>query len=163
MERLRRQCGKTVELRWGRDGSAWSLLPGPRSVALHISPVGLLERGAATVTPDLVLTLDEPSPWALADKWMAASKPNVVIEGDVQLAADVAWLIDNVRWEIEEDLARLLGDAPAHALVQAGRRLAEGLRRALIPALQAARARAQAWRAPRSAAPVGDPAGGAAS
>jgi ubiquinone biosynthesis protein UbiJ len=46
----------------------------------------------------------------------------------VQLAAEVAWLADNLRWDIEEDLARVLGDVPAHALAQAARRLVQALR-----------------------------------
>ena len=50
------------------------------------------------------------------------------IEGDVQLAAEVNWLVDNVRWDLEEDLSRLMGDAPAHALAQAGRGMAQALR-----------------------------------
>ena len=59
---------------------------------------------------------------------LTGEKPTVRIEGDVQLAAEVNWLADHVRWDVEEDLARLLGDAPAHALAQAGRALAQGLR-----------------------------------
>ena len=35
---------------------------------------------------------------------------------------------DNVSWDVEEDLARLIGDAPAHAVAQAGRRAAQALR-----------------------------------
>ena len=31
-------------------------------------------------------------------------------------AAEVQWLVDHVRWDLEEDLARLFGDAPAHAM-----------------------------------------------
>jgi ubiquinone biosynthesis protein UbiJ len=52
----------------------------------------------------------------------------VQIEGDVQLAAELAWLSDNLRWDFEEDLARLLGDIPAHALADAGRKLVAALR-----------------------------------
>ena len=40
----------------------------------------------------------------------------------------MAWLADNLRWDVEEDLARVLGDVPAHALVDAGRRLLQALR-----------------------------------
>ena len=50
------------------------------------------------------------------------------IEGDVQLAAEINWLADHVRWDVEEDLARLLGDGQAHMLVQGVRRLAQGLK-----------------------------------
>jgi ubiquinone biosynthesis protein UbiJ len=49
---------------------------------------------------------------------MRGNKPGVRVEGDVQLAAEVNWLIDHVRWDAEEDLARLIGDAPAHTLAQ---------------------------------------------
>jgi len=54
-----------------------------------------------------------------------------VIEGDAGFAADVAWLIDHLRWEAEEDLARLIGDAPAHQAMRAAR----ALRQALQPLL----------------------------
>jgi ubiquinone biosynthesis protein UbiJ len=53
----------------------------------------------------------------------------------VQLAAEVAWLADNLRWDIEEDLSRVLGDVPAHALAQAARRVMQGLRPLLSRAL----------------------------
>ncbi|NBO03125.1 MAG: hypothetical protein EBV16_02915, partial [Betaproteobacteria bacterium] len=46
----------------------------------------------------------------------------------VQLAAEVNWLIDHVRWDPEEDLARLIGDAPAHTLAQTARRVVDALR-----------------------------------
>jgi ubiquinone biosynthesis protein UbiJ len=38
----------------------------------------------------------------------------------VQLAAEVNWLADHVRWDLEEDLARVIGDVPAHTLAQIG-------------------------------------------
>jgi ubiquinone biosynthesis accessory factor UbiJ len=46
----------------------------------------------------------------------------------VQLAAEVNWLVDHVRWDLEEDLARIVGDAPAHAMAQAARGMATALR-----------------------------------
>ena len=52
---------------------------------------------------------------------MQGDKPSVHIEGDVQLAAEVNWLADHVRWDLEEDLSRVLGDVPAHMLTQAAR------------------------------------------
>jgi len=54
-------------------------------------------------------------------------KPAVRVEGDVQLAADVNWLTDHVRWDLEADLARIVGDVPAHMLVSNGRKLAQAL------------------------------------
>jgi len=67
---------------------------------------------------DLRLTVTEESPLDIATALMRGDKPSVRIEGDVQLATEVNWLIDHVRWDAEEDLARLIGDAPAHTLAQ---------------------------------------------
>jgi ubiquinone biosynthesis protein UbiJ len=46
----------------------------------------------------------------------------------VQLAAEVNWLIDHVRWDPEEDLARLVGDASAHTLMQIAKDAVQALR-----------------------------------
>jgi ubiquinone biosynthesis protein UbiJ len=62
---------------------------------------------------------------------LAGKPPPVKIEGDVQLAAELGWLAENLRWDAEEDLSRLIGDAPAHAVADAGRRLFEGLKQFL--------------------------------
>jgi ubiquinone biosynthesis protein UbiJ len=37
------------------------------------------------------------------------------------LAAEVNWLIDHVRWDVEEDLSKSMGDAAASTLVSMGR------------------------------------------
>jgi len=37
-------------------------------------------------------------------------------------------LIDHVRWDIEADLARILGDVPAHLLVDGVQRMVQALR-----------------------------------
>ena len=50
------------------------------------------------------------------------------IAGDVQLAAEVQWLVDHVRWDLEEDLSRIVGDAPAHAFGEVVRRMADAVR-----------------------------------
>ncbi len=112
MERLRRQQGKTVQAQWG-----------PFAFKVQATPAGLLALAAAEGAPDLRIHLTEQSPLALAQSALSGAKPALEIQGDVQLAAEVAWLFDHVRWDAEEDLSRLLGDAAAHRLlsgVQAG-------------------------------------------
>ncbi len=59
----------------------------------------------------------------LAQSLLLGDKPAVDIQGDVQLAAEVAWLVDNVRWDVEEDLSRVVGDATAHTLARVARKL----------------------------------------
>lgn len=115
--RLKRQAGRLVEAHWRSF-----------SVRLQATPAGLLELGPAAAQPDLTLTLTEESPWALAQAALRGDKPPVRIAGDVQLAAEVQWLVDHVRWDLEEDLSRLIGDAPAHAVGQALHRMADAVR-----------------------------------
>ena len=116
MARLARQKGQRIELIWDRI-----------QLQLTPTPAGLLERGRFDGF-DLRLSVTEESPVSMASALARGDKPKVRIEGDVQLAAEVNWLIDHVRWDAEEDLARLIGDAPAHTLVQAARKAMEALR-----------------------------------
>ncbi|MBC5781743.1 hypothetical protein H8N03_02230 [Ramlibacter sp. USB13] len=115
--RLKRQAGRLVEAHWRHF-----------NVRLLATPAGLLDLGPTAQAPDLTLTLTEESPWALAQSALRGEKPAVRIAGDVQLAAEVQWLVDHVRWDLEEDLARVFGDAPAHAMGGAMRRMAEAIR-----------------------------------
>ena len=119
-DRLQRQKGRQVQVCW-RD----------QVFQCSFTPAGLLEfitPEAAGKAADLVLRVSEPSPFALAKTVLQGDKPAIRIEGDVQLAAEVNWLIDHVRWDPEEDLARVVGDAPAHTLVQTAQRAVEALR-----------------------------------
>jgi ubiquinone biosynthesis protein UbiJ len=64
----------------------------------------------------------------VAQSVLEGKAPPVKIEGDVQLAAELGWLADNLRWDLEEDLSRIVGDVPAHAIAGAGTRLLAALR-----------------------------------
>lgn len=139
--RLARQTDRVVEARWRNF-----------TVRLAATPAGLLDLASPAATPDLMLTLTEDSPWQLAQAALKGDKPPVRIAGDVQFAAEINWLVDHVRWDVEEDLSRLVGDAPAHAIGQATRRMTEALRRF---ATQATRP------APAPSGSPGDHAGGA--
>lgn len=114
--RLARQKGRCVKVQW-------------RGFSLQFcaTPAGLLDIDGGTAPSDLLLTITEESPFALAQAALRGDKPAVRVEGDVQLAAEVNWLVDHVRWDVEEDLSRLIGDAPAHALGRATRSAALAL------------------------------------
>jgi len=101
---------------------------------LQATPAGLLDLAGAQAQPDLVLTVTDDSPLALAQAALRGEKPAVRIEGDVQLAAEVNWLTEHVRWDIEEDLSRVIGDVPAHTLGQAAQALTQGLRQFMAKA-----------------------------
>ena len=116
-DRLARQKGRVVLFRW-------------RSIRMRVqaTPAGLLELAPESAPADLTLTVTETSPFALAGATLRGDKPAVQIEGDVQLAAEINWLVDHVRWDVEDDLARLIGDAPAHAIGNTARKVAGALR-----------------------------------
>jgi ubiquinone biosynthesis protein UbiJ len=122
--RLARRQASVIQVRWALFELHWL-----------ITPAGLLERADPQRTPDLVLSLDGHTPLQVLRRVLEGQRPPVQIEGDVQLAAEVAWLADNLRWDIEEDLARVLGDVPAHALAQAARRVLQALRPLLARAV----------------------------
>ena len=125
--RLTRQTGRVVEARWRAF-----------VVRLSATPAGLLDLASSAATPDLTLTLVEESPWELAQAALRGDKPPVRIAGDVQFAAEINWLVEHVRWDLEEDMARVIGDAPAHAMGEAGRKMVQALRQFARPAPDAA-------------------------
>jgi ubiquinone biosynthesis protein UbiJ len=116
MSRLTRQKGRVMQVQW-------------RTFKLRLlaTPAGLLDLAEAQMDADLVMTLTEESPLALVQTALRGEKPAVRIEGDVQLAAEVNWLVEHVRWDLEEDLARLMGDVPAHAFGQMVRAIRSAL------------------------------------
>ena len=116
-DRLVRQKGRIARVQWR-----------VYSMALVITPAGLLNLAPEAAVPDLRLEVTENSPFALAQTALRGDKPAIRIEGDVQLAAEINWLVDHVRWDVEEDLARVIGDAPAHTAARVARRAAQALR-----------------------------------
>ncbi len=117
LQRLARQKGCVVQVRWRHF-----------ELALRTTPAGLLDLADPASPADLTLTLSEASPWSLVRSVLDTGKPQVSIAGDVQLAAEINWVADHVRWDAEEDLARLLGDVPAHALADSGRAVIRAVR-----------------------------------
>ncbi len=129
MRRLSQAKGKTLLLRWGRF-----------SMGLLVTAAGLFDRvvddvghgaggpGSGSHPSDLTLELTEDSPWELARAALRGERPPLRIDGDVQFASEINWLVDHVRWDIEEDLSRLIGDAPARALGALAQRVVRALR-----------------------------------
>lgn len=117
MERLVRQKGRIARVQWRSF-----------NMALLVTPAGLFNLAPEGASPDLLLEITDSNPLALAQAALRGDKPAIRIEGDVQLAGDIQWLVDNVEWDVEEDLARVIGDTPAHMIGSAARKLAAGLR-----------------------------------
>jgi ubiquinone biosynthesis accessory factor UbiJ len=129
--RLKRHSGKVALLQWNQY-----------TLHLTATPAGLLNLAVPDSKLDLTLAILQESPTELARDVLAGKTPPVKIEGDVQLAAEVGWLAENLRWDMEEDLSRVMGDAGAHTLAQAARKATTALRQwlgtAAMPQAQAA-------------------------
>lgn len=116
-QRLVRQQGRVVRFQW-------------RFVTMELvaTPAGLLDLAPPGSLPELTLSVTDDNPFEIARATLRGDKPSVQIVGDVQLAAEVNWLVDHVRWDVEDDLARVIGDVPAHAIGNAVRRVVGALR-----------------------------------
>lgn len=142
-DRLLRQKGRIARVQWRQY-----------SVALLVTPAGLFDVAPADAAPDLMLEVTETSPFSLAQTALRGDKPSIRIEGDVQFAAEINWLVDNIKWDVEEDLARLIGDVPAHTLGKFARMTAQGLRQFVGARMGSKTGAADVVSTPANTAPV---------
>ncbi|MCD0506239.1 ubiquinone biosynthesis accessory factor UbiJ, partial [Bordetella petrii] len=112
-ERLARHAGKTV--RFAVGGFAGGLA---------INSEGYADQADQAVVPDVTLTVD-PAKLNPLRLLPGQERPDVAeathIEGEAALARVVADLAANLRWDPEDDLARVVGDIPAARLVAGAR------------------------------------------
>jgi ubiquinone biosynthesis accessory factor UbiJ len=131
MQRLLPHNGKRLRVEF----SDWpSLLPPPPAAVFCVTPAGLLEwraeDEAGTEGPAaLQLRIAAANPALLMAKLAAGERPDVDVQGEAQFAADVHWLADNLRWDLEGDMARVVGPLAARQIASLGAALAAGLRR----------------------------------
>jgi len=78
---------------------------------------GAVESPAVTLT----LRLSGNSLGALLSQGIEGLSGHLRIDGDVMVAAAVADVARHLRWDIEEDLSRVVGDAAAHRVVSMAR------------------------------------------
>jgi ubiquinone biosynthesis accessory factor UbiJ len=163
-DKLQPHAGRTLKLVL----SGWPrLLPPAPLLAWRISAAGLLEwqgesqgesqrqgqgegqgqgtgaaAGALADHTDLLVTVDASNPALLIARAMGGTAPAVQIDGDAQLAGDVNWLLQNLRWDLAADAERLFGPQVAQQLHLWGGALADGIKAAAT----AAQGAADAWR-----------------
>ena len=126
-ERLRPHAGRGIAL----ELRGWpGLLPPPPRLAFRVTPAGLVEWVGRDelATSELHLSVDASNPALLLARTLAGEQPQVTIEGDAQLAGDVNWLVQNLRWDVAADLERFFGPAVAQQLHRLGSTFARALR-----------------------------------
>ena len=126
-QRLRAHAGKRICLQLRDVPALMSWLPSGLTVT--VTPAGLLEWQADGVDrADLVATFDASNPAQTLVSAVAGRRPPVEVAGDAAFAADVSWLLDHLRWDVQDDLARLVGDGVALQLMRGGTAVADALR-----------------------------------
>jgi ubiquinone biosynthesis protein UbiJ len=97
-------------------------------LVVEIDESGLVATGTAE---DVSLTLTIPP--AALPRILArdeAALREVGLDGDAALASTVQFLLQNLRWDVEEDLSRVVGDVVAHRMAGAARAFAAWQRQA---------------------------------
>ena len=115
MAELARHAGKVILLK----------LP-VGNLCFELTPQGSLASLAEFDAPSLELDISAEVMSALAGGsggLREQAMKSVKITGDADLAQLLGRLAGQIRWEYEEDLARLIGDAPANFAVNQGKKL----------------------------------------
>jgi ubiquinone biosynthesis protein UbiJ len=124
--RLQPHAGRVVAL----HAEGWpALLPPWPALVFRITPAGLLEwcGQEGHTSPHLQVRVQASNPAGLVMGALSGRAPGVHVEGDARLAADANWLLEHLRWDLADDVHRLLGPGPAQLLAQVGPALREGL------------------------------------
>ncbi len=119
-ERLAPYAGKTARL----------ACP-PVTLMLLVGPDGYLSAVAESEAQQVDVTVSVPADAlpAFMQGGQAAVMKHVKIDGDAEFATVIAKLAEHLRWEPEEDLAQLIGDAPASRVATLARSVSEHARR----------------------------------
>jgi len=110
--RLKAFAGQTARLEFGA-----------LAVPIAINAAGLFESGDRQATAAVTIRLPADAPLRmLTDRQSLFSSARIA--GAADLAETLGFVFRNLRWDAEDDLARLVGDVAAHRLVRGGRRVA---------------------------------------
>lgn len=110
----------------GHAGAHLRVVGGAFGVDLLIDGQGLFAAAATGAEPDVILRLPGDLPVKLLvdrDNLFAS----VRLEGSVEIAETLGFVFRNLSWDVEADLAKLVGDIAAHRIVRGGRSLGQAL------------------------------------
>ena len=126
--RLRPHAGRRLRLD-SQGPQGWPAMP---PLVFEITPAGLLEWSEKLQDEsfDLQVVLDASQPLTLLVDGLRGQRPQVLVSGDATIASDISWLFENLRWDLEDDLAMMLGPVVARELVRWGGWVGAGLRQA---------------------------------
>ena len=110
------------------SGQTFRIEVGSVALRLAITPEGLFRKQEnADIAPAVTLSLPAEVPLRLLagldDRSSVLAAAH--ISGSADLADGLGFVFRNLRWDVESDLASLIGDMAAHRLARAGRQFAD--------------------------------------
>ena len=104
--------------------TVWLELP-PLQFALEITPAGNFCKADGETPAAVTISLSGVSPLRFLAGLTDPSSllDSTQVKGAAGLADCIGFVFRNLRWDIESDLANVVGDIPAHRLVRAGRQI----------------------------------------
>lgn len=95
---------------------------GALSQTLEITAAGLFAAGDTKASPSVSIRLPADAPLrALTDRPSLLAAAH--ISGSAELAETLGFIVRNLRWDVESDLSRLVGDIAARRLFSGGRQV----------------------------------------
>ena len=111
-------------------GKTLAVVLSPFTIRLGVEPDGRVVRSADAAPVDTTITLPRSALTRFLSGGAEAAMRDVRIDGDAEFAQAVSMLVKNLRWDAEEDLSKVIGDAASHRVVGAARSAAGEARRA---------------------------------
>jgi ubiquinone biosynthesis protein UbiJ len=87
----------------------------------HSSEIQEKELDQEIIQPSVTFTISQSALWAYMSGGKIAALKHIKIAGDVDLAADLNRLANDLHWEVEEDLSKILGDALSTKVTKASK------------------------------------------
>ena len=131
LNHLLRNASWAQERLRAHSGAILLLEIGSVRLAFVINAEGLFSPADSALSPDVTLTLPLE---ALVVAAMDTQKlfSSVKLVGSADVAESLAFVVRNLRWDAEADLAGLIGDIPARRLTMLGRSLSGTVHQALV-------------------------------
>jgi ubiquinone biosynthesis protein UbiJ len=114
----------------GHSGAQIRMDAGPFNLSLGIDQQGLFHAGDKRGEPDVRISLPSDMPFRLLGGRDSLFS-SVRLGGSADIAESLAFVLRNLRWDAEADLAQVLGDIPARRLALLAASLAQAMQNAL--------------------------------
>lgn len=110
-------------------GKTLNVVLSPFTIRLSVAPDGSVLRAAADAVADTTITLPPSTITRVLAGGAEAASRDAQVSGDADFAQAVSMLVKNLRWDAEEDLSKVIGDAAAHRAIGAARAASGELKR----------------------------------